>query len=123
MSPAINRLVIYTKKMEAMTAFYTRFFGFEAHRQEGDRIVELRPQSSGLTLLLHPAGKGQREGQSLVKLVFDVEDVEGVCRRMKQRGLEFGPIHKGDGYMFANAKDPSNNTISVSSRAYSALVT
>ncbi len=118
MSPSISRIVIYTKKMQAMIDFYTRFFGFEAHHNEADRIIELRPRSSGVTLLLHPAAKGQRDGQSLVKLVFDVEDVDGFCNQMKARGLVFGSIHKGDGYIFANAKDPSNNSISVSSRAF-----
>lgn len=118
MSPSINRIIVYTKKMQAMIDFYSRFFGFEAHQHEGDRIVELRPPSSGLTLLLHPAARGQRDGQSLVKLVFDVRDVEGYCRQLEERGLVFGPIHRGDGYVFANAKDPSNNSISVSSRAF-----
>ena len=118
MSPSINRIIIYTKKVQAMIDFYTRFLGFEARQHEADRIVELRPQSSGLTLLLHPAAKGQKDGQSLVKLVFDVEDVDGFCRQMKERGLVFGPIHQGNGYTFANVKDPSNNSISVSSRAF-----
>lgn len=118
MSPSIHQILIYTKKIQAMIDFYTRFFGYEARQHEGDRIVELRPRSSGLTLLLHPAAKGQRDGQSLVKLNFDVEDVKGYCRQMEERGLVFGPVHSGDGYRFANAKDPSNNTISVSSRAF-----
>ena len=118
MSPSINRIVIYTRKLEEMTDYYTRFFGYTAHHQDDDRIVELRPAAGGLTLLLHPAAKGQKDGQSLVKLVFDVEDVEHFCRDMAVRGLAFGPIHRGNGYIFANAKDPSGNSISVSSRAY-----
>ncbi len=68
--------------------------------------------------MLHPASKGQKPGQALVKLVFDVEDVEGFCAESKTRGLAFGPLHKADGYMFANAKDPSGNTVSVSGRAF-----
>ncbi len=118
MAPPINRIVIYSKKIPQMIAFYSGLFGFTAHRQEDDRIVELQPASGGATLLLHPAGKGQREGQALIKLVFDVENVEGFCRRAAGHGLAFGPIHRADGYEFANAKDPSGNSISVSSRAF-----
>ena len=38
--------------------------------------------------------------------------------RAAAQGLAFGAIHKGDGYAFANAKDPAGNPVSVSSRAY-----
>jgi len=101
-----------------MVEFYCRHFGFEEVRIEGDRIVELRPQAAGASILLHSAAKGQKEGQSLVKLVFDVMDVPTFCAEAKERGLVFGPVHDADGYSFANAKDPSNNSVSVSSRAF-----
>ncbi|SFA72749.1 Glyoxalase/Bleomycin resistance protein/Dioxygenase superfamily protein [Poseidonocella pacifica] len=114
----LGRLILYTKRTEEMIAFYKRHFGYEAHRREGDRLVELIPKGPGLPLLLHPAAKGQKEGQSLIKLVFDVKDVAAFCAAAKAEGLLFGPIHHADGYSFANAKDPSNNSISVSERAF-----
>jgi catechol 2,3-dioxygenase-like lactoylglutathione lyase family enzyme len=115
----LGRLVVYTRKMDEMAAFYCRHFGFEAVAREGDRIVELRPRDGGMTILLHPASKGQKIGQSLVKLVFDVEDVESFCATAHENGLVFGPEHKAGGYSFANARDPSGNPVSVSSRAFS----
>lgn len=118
MQPSLGRIVIYTKRIPEMIAFYTAYFGFQAKERAGDRIVELCQPDGGTTLLLHPAGKGQREGQSLVKLVFDTRDVTGFCRVSAEKGLIFGPIHKTGGYEFANAKDPSNNSVSVSSRAF-----
>lgn len=118
MLPSLGRIIIYTKKIPEMTEFYCRHFGFAVHHIEGDRIVELRPQATGCTILLHPASKGQRHGQALVKLIFDVENVETFCRTAQAHGLKFGPIHKAGGYSFANAKDPSNNSVSVSSRAF-----
>ena len=118
MPSPLGRLIIYTKKIDAMVEFYCGHFGYEAIRIDGDRIVELRPSGGGASILLHPASKGQREGQSLVKLVFDVEDVFAFCERARQAGLTFGKIHQADGYCFANAKDPSNNSVSVSSRAF-----
>lgn len=118
MSPQLGRIIIYTKRIEEMAAFYCLHFGFEALRLEGDRIVELVSQGTGANVLLYPMSKGRTEGQTLVKLVFDVEDVEGFCRDAKARGLLFGSIHRADGYSFANAKDPSKNSVSVSSRAF-----
>lgn len=79
MAPALVRLVIYTSKIDQMAEFYSRHFGFSIVRSETDRIVELRPRSAGIALLLHPAGSSQKEGQVLVKLVFDVEDVPRFC--------------------------------------------
>lgn len=118
MTPRLGRLLIYTKKIDQMAAFYARHFNYFVQRSEGDRLVELRPRVSGLTLLLHPASAKQKEGQVLVKLVFDVEDVEEFCATARANGLEFGTLHQGGGYVFANAKDPSGNSIQVSSRAF-----
>ncbi len=114
----INRIILYAQDVEAVIDFYERHFGFTAAREAGDRIVELIDPDGGANLMIHPAAKGQRSGQSLVKLVFDVADVKAFCDSRAQEGLEFGPIHQADGYVFANAKDPSKNPISVSSRAF-----
>ncbi|MBY5854455.1 VOC family protein [Rhizobium ruizarguesonis] len=114
----VNRLVIYAGNVEETARFYEKHFGFKATSLPGDRIIELVAQDGGANIMLHQAAKGQRSGQSTVKLVFDVEDVEAFCRRCAEDGLEFGAIHKADGYQFANAKDPCQNSISVSSRAF-----
>ncbi|MEX0350378.1 MAG: VOC family protein [Paracoccaceae bacterium] len=118
MSPPLSRLVLYTKRMDDMVAFYETHFDYRAERLEGDRIVELIPPGAGVHLMLHAAGNATREGQVTVKLVFDVLDVAAFCAQARRKGLEFGAIHNADGYAFANAKDPSKNSISVSSRAF-----
>ena len=118
MPPSLTRLVVYTHVMQAMVQFYTVHFGYTALTDPQDRIVELRPPGPGFTLLLHPAAKGQKAGQVLVKLVFDVADVAGFCAAARLRGLDFGGLHRADGYVFANVKDPSGNLVSVSSRAF-----
>jgi hypothetical protein len=53
-----------------------------------------------------------------VKLVFDVPDVASFVKNAAKNGLLFGPLHDGGGYNYANAKGPSGNSISVSSRAF-----
>ncbi|MEO9822995.1 MAG: VOC family protein [Paracoccaceae bacterium] len=118
MASPLGRLIIYTKRVEAVAAFYCEHFGFKELRLEGDRIVELIAPNDGANILLHTMSTGRKEGQTLVKLVFDVEDVEEFCRDAKKRGLVFGAIHNADGYSFANAKDPAKNSVSVSSRAF-----
>jgi hypothetical protein len=58
----------------------------------------------------------------MIKPVFDVEDVADFCRGTSNLGIVFGPVHTADGYAFANAKDPSRNSVSVSSRAFRSSV-
>jgi len=118
METPLGRLVIYTKDIETMVAFYCRHFGYKMRQIEGDRIVELTPSGQGAAILLHPAGQRQKMGQPLVKLVFDVADVTAFCDRAAKEGLHFSRPHKADGYVFANAKDPSGNSVQVSSRAF-----
>ncbi len=118
MNVAINRVVMYAKHVDKMVAFYEKYFAFTADVAEGDRIVELTPADGGMTLLIHQAGKGMKEGQACVKLVFDVEDVPQFHERCAQNGLKLGTIHQADGYVYANGKDPSKNSIQISSRAF-----
>ncbi len=118
MTAQLGRIIIYTKKIEEVAEFYCKYFGFETLRLDDDRIVELVAQGTGSNILLHPLASGRKDGQTLVKLVFDVEDVEEFCSLSEKRGLKFGSIHRADGYSFANAKDPAKNSISVSSRAF-----
>lgn len=118
MSSPLGRIIIYTKRIDDMVAFYCTHFGFKELRLEGDRIVELVPKGSGAHILLHPVSRGRKEGQTLVKLAFDVEDVAQFCANAEKRGLLFGSIHQADGYSFANTKDPAKNSITVSSRAF-----
>lgn len=114
----LNRIMLYTRDVDATARFYEQHFGFIRMDDPGDRITELRHPQGGAILMLHKTGKAQKMGQVLVKLVFDVEDVSAHAARCTSDGLAFGPIHQADGYAFANAKDPDGNSISVSSRAF-----
>ena len=116
--PAINRIIIYSKNAERLIDFYEKHFGFTRHITAGDRMIELQPSKLGASLLIYPAGKGRRIGQSSVKLVFDVEDVLAFREKCAQNGLVFGAVHNAEGYLFSNAKDPDNNSIQISSRAF-----
>jgi catechol 2,3-dioxygenase-like lactoylglutathione lyase family enzyme len=114
--PTLSRIVLYVRDVEETVAFYEKHFGFRALRLPGDRITELLCPDGGASIMVHVAGKAVKMGQVTVKLSFHVEDVEAFCAKSAQEGLLFGPLHQADGYVFANAKDPSGNSISVSSR-------
>ena len=117
--PVLGKILLYVRDVESVAEFYARHFGFRIHRTEGDRIVELKsPAGAGSNIMLHPLGRGRKGGQSVAKLVFDVADVDAFCARAAAQGLEFGTVHSGDGYVFANARDPAGNSVSVSSRAF-----
>jgi predicted enzyme related to lactoylglutathione lyase len=111
-------VVIYAKDLETTVGFYRAHFGFEALRADDDRIVELMHKDGGARIMVHQAAKAQKQGQSVVKLIFAVEDVASFCAASAERGLQFGALHQADGYVYANARDPSGNPISVSSRAF-----
>ena len=98
-----------------MISFYENHFGFTSQTEEGGRIIELMPSNGGVSLMIHPLGKGIKEGQACVKLVFDVQAFKDKCGT---NGLKFGAIHQADGYVFSNAKDPGKNSIQISSRAF-----
>ena len=117
--PVLSKILLYVRDVESVAEFYARHFGFRIRRTEGDRIVELKfPAGAGSNIMLHPLGCGRKGGQSVSKLVFDIADVEEFRARAAERGLEFGAIHRGDGYVFANARDPAGNSISVSSHGF-----
>jgi len=100
--------------MEGLSSFYQKHFEFV--RQDGssaDKIILASP-SGGCSLVILQASKGHRVGQSTVKIVFDVEDVAAFKETQACHGLEFGTIHHGPGYQFANARDPAKNLIQIS---------
>ena len=119
--PPLLRLTLYTRKMEEMAAFYALHFGYTAWGDPEDRIVELRPPGQGAVINLHPMAKSQKPGQVLVKLGFEVDDVVAFVAMAAHKGLTFGKPFKGDGYLFANAKDPAGNSISITSRGVAQL--
>jgi catechol 2,3-dioxygenase-like lactoylglutathione lyase family enzyme len=116
-SAPLHRIILYVRDLAKVAAFYEAHFGFSRGRDMPEEI-ELFPAAEGCSLLLLPASKGHRTGQSCVKLVFTVDDVAAFHADRTRHGLKFGVIHKGDGYCFANARDPAKNLVQISSRGH-----
>ena len=118
MNPALGTIIIYARDVHKTAAFYSQNFGFTTTGELVEGLVELIAPGGGAGILIHPAAKSLKLGQVGVKLSFHVQDIEAFKAQAASRGLEFGATHRANGYTFANAKDPDNNSISISSRAY-----
>jgi len=116
MKSYLGTIIIYARDVRKTAAFYCEHFGFTATEDSG--MVELLAVNGGAGLLIHPAAKSVKLGQVGVKLAFQVDDVAGFIAEAGKKGLKFGSIHAGNGYQFANAKDPDRNNVSISSRAF-----
>jgi predicted enzyme related to lactoylglutathione lyase len=116
MHPSLGTIIIYARDVRKTAAFYCAHFGFTAKDDSG--MIELAPADGGAGILVHPAANSVKLGQVGVKLTFHVRDVAAFAEQAQAKGLTFGAVHHGNGYQFANAKDPDKNNISISSRAF-----
>jgi len=112
-----TRTLLYVRDIHKLADFYVKHFGFAQSRQEHDDLIEVTSPQGGSTLLFHQASKGHRIGQSCIKLIFDVDNIEAFKKKCLKDGLKFGTTHKGPGYEFSNARDPAKNPIQISTRA------
>ncbi|ASU39206.1 glyoxalase [Herbaspirillum sp. meg3] len=118
MTASLNTILIYARNPAVTSAFYKDHFGFKTTGEMHDGLIELNSPAVGINLLVHQAAKSLKFGQAVVKLMFSVSDVESFKVESAKGGLEFGSIHKANGYQFANAKDPDGNSVAISSRDY-----
>lgn len=110
--------MLYVRDLRKIADFYIKYFSFVQKPQLHTDLIELKTASGTFSLLLHQASKGHRISQSCIKLVFDIEDVEAFKSTAAKKGLKFGATFKGEGYEFANARDPAKNPIQISRRAF-----
>jgi predicted enzyme related to lactoylglutathione lyase len=118
LQPPISRLMLHVRDPQKIAAFYITHFGFSARPQVHPDLIQIDTADGKFSLLLHQASKGHRLGQSCIKIVFDVDDIEAFKSNALNQGLKFGKTFKGDGYEFANARDPAKNPIQISRRAF-----
>lgn len=114
---SIARVILYVRDIPKVAAFYEKFFFMKPLPGRTDGWLELASPSGGCTIALHQAAKSQKSGAAM-KLVFAIEDVEAFVRKSEKKGLQFGVIHRAEGFEYANVKDPAGNSISVSSRGF-----
>lgn len=118
MNLQLGTVIIYARDVKKTALFYSKHFGFETTGEIVEGLIELHAPNGGAGILIHQAAKSTKLGQVGVKLSFHVKDVEAFAAEAARNGLKFGAVHQANGYVFANAKDPDKNSISISSRAF-----
>lgn len=116
--PVLQTIIIYAKNVQRSAEFYQKYFGFIGDGQLVDGLIELNAPNQGASILIHQAARTIRTGHAGLKLMFDIEDIEGFKQHSATLGLNFGATHQANGYVFANTKDPDGNSIAISSRNF-----
>lgn len=116
--PAITLLALYVRNQQKIADFYSLHFGLIQDASRMPDSLMLTSPSGGCSLVLLQASKGHKIGQSCIKIIFDVKDIEAFKHQSLVNGLQFGATHQCEGYAFANARDPAKNLIQISSRAF-----
>jgi predicted enzyme related to lactoylglutathione lyase len=111
----VSRVILYVKDVAKIAAFYQRHFGMTPLEGNDEGWVELSSGKQGCNIALHKAASSQKSGAAM-KIVFGVADVKTFKAERDADGLRFGPIHQVGDVAFANAKDPTGNSIQISSR-------
>jgi predicted enzyme related to lactoylglutathione lyase len=115
MPPPIVRLILYVKDIPKVAQFYQRHFGMKPLPSEEKGWLEMTSGASGCNIALHQASSTQKSGAA-IKIVFGVADVRKFMSEREKDGLKFGSIHDMGDFEFANVKDPSGNSVQISSR-------
>jgi hypothetical protein len=61
--PPIARVILYVKDIQAVAAFYERFFNMTPQPGSTEGWLELASSSGGCTIALHQAAKSQKSEQ------------------------------------------------------------
>ena len=111
MSLAIRRVIIFTKRMPAMTAFYRDTLGLSLTANEaGWREFD----AGGCALALH---NGTSEvGVRAPKIAFYSKDVAKSRAELIARGAKLGLVKSKDGLDLCEGKDPDGNPFQISNR-------
>ena len=111
MGLAIKRVIIFTKRMPAMTAFYRDTLGLSLKTNEpGWREFD----TGGCVLALH---NGTSEvGVRPPKIAFYSAEVAKTRAGLIGRGAKLGMVKSKDGLDLCEGKDPDGNPFQISNR-------
>jgi predicted enzyme related to lactoylglutathione lyase len=110
----INVIFIYVGNMSVMRKFYEETLKLGAPVVESDLWIEY--ELPGTHLALHQGDPRVVESQNLshnrVRFSLEVDDIDTICKELKENGIEFtfGP-KKDFGSFLAEFKDPESNLI------------
>ncbi len=104
------RVILFTSRMDEMTAFYRDVLGLTLVTDvPGWRELD----AGGVRIALHSGPPSP--GKKGPKLTFLAKDVAGLRATLVRRGAKFGKVSEG-GFQLCNGRDPDGNPIQLSNR-------
>jgi catechol 2,3-dioxygenase-like lactoylglutathione lyase family enzyme len=108
----MRRVILFTKDMNRMVAFYRDVLGLPLRVDEpGFKEFD----AGGCGIALHNGTS--RRGARPPKLVFWASDVAATRAELAARGAKLGEVLGKDGLQRCEGKDPDGNPYSISNRA------
>ena len=104
------RVILFTRQIDRMTAFYRDVMGLKVVTNDpGWRELD----AGGITIGLHSGPPSP--GKKGPKIAFRAKDVAKAREELNQRGAKFGKVSAGE-FQLSNGKDPDGNPIQLSNR-------
>jgi catechol 2,3-dioxygenase-like lactoylglutathione lyase family enzyme len=111
MTLSMRRIVLFTKDMPGMIAFYRDVLGLPLVKDEaGWKELDAR----GCTIALHNGSS--QVGKRPPKIGFWASDVAAARETLVARGARLGKVMSGGGLTRCEGKDPDGNPFSISNR-------
>jgi len=111
MKLSMRRIVLFTKDMTQMIAFYREVLGLRLLKDEpGWRELD----ADGCVIALHNGSS--QVGKRPPKIGFWASDVAATREALVARGAKLGKVMSGGGLTRCEGKDPDGNPFSISNR-------
>jgi catechol 2,3-dioxygenase-like lactoylglutathione lyase family enzyme len=107
----LARIILFTARMDVMSAFYGEVLGLDQVTMEkGWREFD----AGGVCIALHSGSASP--GRKGPKITFFAKDVAAVRKRLTARGARFGKVRGNGALCLCDGRDPDGNPIQLSNR-------
>lgn len=122
MSRRLARVILFTNRMETMTAFYRDVLGLPPMAGQDPAAADWREFEAGnVTIALHQAGKGHsvegREAACAHKISFHCENVAAERQRLLDLGVPMGEHLRFGSLELCDGPDPDGNRFQLCNRS------
>ncbi len=107
----LSEVIVFTPGMDGMRAFYERGVGLRANQASPHWTSY---DTGAATLALHPLPAG-RERE--IELTLETDALESDLARLRERGVDLGPVRSESFGRFAQFRDPEGNRLSLKQNA------
>ncbi|MBK9262416.1 MAG: IPT/TIG domain-containing protein [Polyangiaceae bacterium] len=106
-----DKIILYSDDPRAVSEFYTRAAGLSFDRVEGTERYESVSDAKGTRIVIEAARPPLPRGRRECALSFCVSGIEAIAMRMREDGLDFGPILERPTGKFAALVDPDGRNV------------